>query len=76
MGSGARGEGLTREVKEYGIPKLYNLREDPGERENMLFPNMWVPKAAIPLLIQYVKSLQREPPIAAGDPGSVQPPGG
>ncbi len=46
------------EVKEYGLPKVYNLYKDPGERENVLFPHTWVPKAAMPELIQHVVSLR------------------
>jgi len=59
-------ETVFGEVKEYGMPKLYNLQKDPGERENVLFPNTWVPKAAMPQLIEHVMSLRQEPPIKPG----------
>ena len=61
------------EVKEYGIPKVYNLYKDPGERENVLFPNTWVPKATMPQLIKHVVSLRKEPPIKPGTKDSYVP---
>jgi hypothetical protein len=59
-------ETVFGEVKEYGMPKIYNLLKDPGERESVTFPNTWVPKAAMPQLIQPVMSLRAEPPIKPG----------
>ena len=67
-------ETIFGEVKEYGMPKLYNLHNDPGERENVLFPHTWVPKAAMPQLIQHVMSLRQEPPIKPGTPDPYEPP--
>ena len=61
------------QVKEYGMPKVYNLYKDPGERENVLFPNTWVAKAAMPQLIQHVVSLRKEPPIRPGTKDPYQP---
>ena len=61
------------EVKEYGMPKVYNLYNDPQERENVLFPNTWVPKAAMPQLIQHVVSLRKEPPIKPGTKDPYEP---
>ncbi len=62
------------EVKTYGMPKLYNLYKDPGERENVLFPNTWVPKAAMGELGQHVGSLRANPPIRPGTPDPYSPP--
>ena len=31
----------------YTMPKVYNLYDDPQERNDVLFPNTWVPKAAL-----------------------------
>ncbi len=62
------------EVKSYGMPKLYNLYKDPGERENVLFPNTWVPKAAMAHLLQHVGSLRANPPIRPGTPDPYSPP--
>ena len=61
------------EVREYGLPKVYNLYKDPGERENVLFPHTWVPKAATPQLIQHVMSLRQEPPIKPGTKDPYMP---
>jgi len=36
---------------------------DPNERDNVLFPNTWVPKAALPQLEEYMASLKNHPPI-------------
>lgn len=57
----------------YTMPKLYNLYEDPQERNNVLFPHTWVPKAAMTQLAEHVKSLQENPPIRAGQPDPYDP---
>ena len=62
------------EVKEYGMPKIYNLYKDPGERESVTFPHTWVAKAAMPQLIQHVMSLRQEPPIKPGTKDPYEPP--
>ncbi len=54
------------EVKEYGMPKLYNLYRDQQERENVFFSDTWVPKVALTLLIEHAASLKKEPPIKSG----------
>jgi arylsulfatase A-like enzyme len=61
-------------LREYTMPRVYNLMNDPQEVDNVLFPNTWVPKAALVQLEEHVASLQAEPPIRAGaaDP-YVQP---
>ena len=64
------------EVKEYGVPKLYNLYRDMlSERENVFFADTWVPKAAMPKLAEHAVSLQKEPPIKPGTPDPYTPPG-
>jgi arylsulfatase len=62
------------EVKEYGVPKLYNLYRDMSERENVFFADTWVPKAAMPKLTEHAVSLQKEPPIKPGTPDPYTPP--
>ena len=62
------------EVKEYGMPKIYNLYRDPGERESVTFPHTWVAKAATPQLIQHIVSLRKEPPIKPGTKDPYEPP--
>ncbi|WP_170354048.1 arylsulfatase [Ruegeria lacuscaerulensis] len=50
----------------YGVPRIYNLYKDPGETQNVLFPETWVPQAALKQLTQHAISLQKEPPIKPG----------
>jgi len=54
------------EMVTYTMPRLYNLLTDPQERDNVLFPHTWVPKAALPQLVEHVASLKKNPPIATG----------
>ncbi len=56
--------------REYTMPRVYNLMNDPQERDNVLFPHTWVTKAALPQLGEHVKSLQENPPIK---PGALDP---
>ncbi len=37
------------------MPRLYNLLTDPQERENVLFPHTWVPKAALGQLGEHMQ---------------------
>jgi arylsulfatase len=50
----------------YTMPRVYNLYTDPQEKNNVLFPNTWVPKAALGQLGEHIASLQANPPIKAG----------
>ena len=50
----------------YTMPRVYNLFDDPQERNNVLFPHTWVPKAALPQLVEHLKSLHENPPIKTG----------
>jgi arylsulfatase len=61
-------------LREYTMPRIYNLINDPQERDNVLFPHTWVPKAALPQLEQHVLSLKQYPPIPAGTPDPYKPP--
>ena len=56
------------------MPKIYDLLADPGETQDVLFPNTWVPRKAIPLLQRHVVSLRQNPPIAPGTPDPYTPP--
>ena len=58
------------EMHTYTMPRVYNLLTDPQERDNVLFPNTWVPKAALPQLEEHKASLKEHPPIA---PGALDP---
>ena len=61
-------------LREYTMPRVYNLINDPQERDNVLFPHTWVPKAALPQLEEHVASLKKNPPIPAGAPDPYEPP--
>ena len=60
-------------LREYTMPRVYNLISDPQERDNVLFPHTWVPKAALPQLEEHVASLKKHPPIPAGTPDPYKP---
>jgi len=53
-------------LREYTMPRVYNLINDPQERDNVLFPHTWIPKAALPQLEEHVASLKKSPPIPTG----------
>jgi arylsulfatase A-like enzyme len=59
----------------YTMPRVYNLMRDQQERDNVIFPNTWVLRAALPQLEEHVASLRAFPPIAAGTPDPYVPPG-
>ena len=61
-------------LREYTMPRVYNLINDPHERDNILFPHTWVPKAALPQLEEHVVSLKKFPPIPTGARDPYQPP--
>ena len=61
-------------LREYPMPRLYNLISDPQERDNVLFPHTWVPKAALPQLAEHVLSLRQYPPVPTGAPDPYTPP--
>jgi len=56
------------------MPRVYNLQKDPGESMNVLFPETWVPKAALGQLGAHMMSLSKEPPIKAGTKDPFTPP--
>ena len=66
--------GWNGALREYTMPRLYNLMNDPQERDNVLFPHTWVPKAALPQLEEHVASLREYPPVPTGAPDPYQPP--
>lgn len=43
----------------YRMPRIYNLLKDPGGTQNVLFPESWVPKAALGHLGAHVVSLRK-----------------
>jgi arylsulfatase len=61
-------------LRTYTMPRVYNLMNDPQERDNVLFPHTWVPKAALPQLEEHVASLKKYPPIPTGASDPYEPP--
>jgi arylsulfatase len=50
----------------YTMPRVYNLMNDPQEKDNVIFPNTWVLKAGLGQLEKHAASLQEYPPIPTG----------
>ena len=67
-------DNILSETRSYGVPRIYNLHKDPGETQNVLFPESWVPKAALGQLGVHAISLKKEPPIKPGTPDPYTPP--
>jgi arylsulfatase len=61
-------------LREYTMPRVYNLINDPQERDNVLFPHTWVTKAGLPQLEEHLASLKKHPPIPTGAPDPYEPP--
>ena len=61
-------------LREYTMPRAYNLINDPQEKDNVLFPHTWVPKAALVQLKEHIASLKKHPPIPSGAKDPYKPP--
>ena len=57
----------------YTMPRVYNLYDDPQERNNVLFPHTWVPKAALKQLEEHIISLKQNPPVPTGQIDPYKP---
>ena len=62
------------ETQSFDTPKVYNLLNDPHERENVLFPYTWVAEKAIPQMFEHAASFKKYPPIPPGTPDPYVPP--
>ncbi len=57
-----------------GVPRAFNLYDDPRERNDVFLPdNTWVRRAAAPHLEAFRASLAQYPAIAPGTPDPYQP---
>jgi len=65
--------GWNGSLREYTLPRVYNLISDPQERDNVVFPHTWVPKAALPQLEAHLLSLKQHPPIPMGTADPYSP---
>ena len=61
-------------LREYTMPRVYNLMNDPYERDNVIFPHTWVLKTSLPQLEEHAASLQAYPPIPTGASDPYEPP--
>ena len=67
-------DGWDAPLTTYTMPRVYNLMTDPEERNNVLFPNTWVPKAALGQLGEHVASFKKYPAIPTGAEDPYFPP--
>jgi len=67
-------DSVFSEARSYPTPRVYNLLTDPQEKESVLFPATWVPKAALGQLAAHVASLKAHPPIPPGTKDPYTPP--
>jgi len=65
---------VLSETLNFGLPRVYNLLKDPGETQNVIFPETWVPKAALGQLGAHFASLKANPPIKPGTMDPYTPP--
>lgn len=66
----------TDAVKEYGIPRFYNLYQDPKEEHALSYEveSLWVRFSAGKILVDHLASFQKYPPIKPGTPDPYVPP--
>ncbi len=62
------------ELRTYTMPRVYNLMNDPQEKDNVLFPNTWVLKPALAQMEEHVASLRANPPVPTGATDPYLPP--
>ena len=65
--------GIFSKTETFDTPRIYNLLNDPGERDNVLFPYTWVAEKALPQLYEHVASFKLYPPIPPGTPDPYVP---
>ena len=66
-------DGWNGVLREYTMPRVYNLINDPYERDNVLFPHTWVLRTGAPLLKEHAASLKKYPPVPTGAPDPYVP---
>jgi arylsulfatase len=57
-------------------PRLFNLIQDPKERNNVAATSTWVYHPVMKIRDDFLESLKKEPPIPPGTTDPYQPPGG
>jgi arylsulfatase A-like enzyme len=73
------GKGLdngTDAVKDWSIPRIFNLYQDPTEEHALSYEiqSLWVRYPAGKILVDHLASLQKYPPIKPGTPDPYVPP--
>jgi arylsulfatase len=62
---------VVSETLDLGLPRVDNLHKDPGETQNVIFAETWVPQAALRQLGAHIVSLKKAPADQAGHQGPV-----
>ncbi len=57
----------------FDTPRVYNLLNDPHERDNVLFPYTWAVEKALPQMLEHLASFKTYPPIPPGTPDPYVP---
>ncbi|WP_299350572.1 arylsulfatase [uncultured Shimia sp.] len=65
--------GVFGATETFDTPRIYNLLNDPHERDNVLFPYTWVAERAMPQLYEHAASFKEHPPIPPGTPDPYVP---
>jgi len=66
--------GVFGATETFDTPRVYNLLNDPHERDNVLFPYTWVAEKAIPQLYEHASSFKKFPSTPPGAPDPYVPP--
>lgn len=61
-------------TESFDTPRVYNLLNDPHERDNVLFPHTWVAEKALPQMLEHLASFKQYPPVPPGTPDPYEPP--
>lgn len=62
------------ETLTFDTPRVYNLLNDPNERESVLFPHTWAVEKALPQLSEHAATFEKYPRIRPGTTDPYQPP--
>jgi arylsulfatase A-like enzyme len=66
-------ENMNSEPKPLNVPRVYNLITDPKEEYNMAAEATWVLPVMFKKIVEFQKTLVKEPPIQLGTPDPYSP---
>ena len=66
-------ENMNSEPRQLNVPRIYNLITDPKEQYNMADEATWVLPVLFNKIVDFQKTLAKEPPIALGTPDPYEP---